>query len=155
LDFDRSLIREGEVDKKKRDQWIWFACIAILELVTLAFFDWKHFFPLAAHRDLRFQAIGEIAAYTVSLFVLFALQFIFAPRYRSLSVWVRFPFSGFLGTLLPIAFEWRSFFDGPQFALDRLYLFLGFGIFSMLGISEFARDVNPPSKKTEKTLASS
>jgi len=143
------------VEKKRRDQWIVFVCIAALQLVTLVFFDWKHFFPLATHQDLRFQVIGEMAAYIVSLFLLFALQFIFAPSYRSLSVWVRFPVSGLLGSFLPIAFEWRSFFDGPQFALDRLYVFLGFVIFSMLGISEFARDVNPPSKKTEKTLASS
>ena len=139
----------------KPNPWILFALMAILELVALAFFDWKYFFPIKDHTDLSFQLTGEAVAYIVSLLVIIAWQRCLSPHYRNLSVWVRFPISGFLGSLMPIAFVWRSLFEGHHFLLGHAYLFPALGVFSALGISEFARDLNSPRKKTGQTAVSS
>src|SRR6266704_2856541 len=104
------------MEKKKQNRLILFVFLAILDLGLLALFDWKHFLPLKDHSDLRFQIVGEAAAYVVSLLVAFIWPFGLSrdvqSKYLRLSVWARFFITGLLSTSLTATFDWRSFFDG-------------------------------------------
>lgn len=132
---------------------------SILLPVAIAFNDSSHFFPLADHSDLRFQAIGEFIE-IIALALLFLLLGVSVKEGGDSNPFpsalrLRILLAGFFAIFLLTIF-WRDFFPNDTFnlstgAIDFLYAPIGgLGIVAMSYVSGPTRE--KPSKEEERSV---